>query len=119
MTIQKRRWYDNDPVLSKAMKVLESSDDKFQIQVAINLIKVIIEHNIQENTFISVDDIISSVEEGNSQRGNSRWYDIDKTLRTAIQMLENCPAQMQSEIAKDMANLVAQKFKDSDNKETD
>ncbi len=106
-----RRWYDKDPILSKAMKILETSDDKFQIQVAINLIKVIIEHNIENSTYLSVDDIMTAVEEGRCEKGNARWYDIDNTLRTAIQMLENCSADTQEKIAKDIADLVRRKFR--------
>lgn len=109
-----RRWYDRDPVLSKAMSILETSDDKAQIQMALNLIKVIIEHNIEENTFLTVEDIMTAVEEGNSTKGNARWYDLDSTVRTAIQMLENCPSEMQSKIAQDMAALVSEKLKCSE-----
>jgi len=111
---QSRRWYDKDPVLSKAMKILETSDDKFQIQMAINLIKIIIEHHIQDNEYASVDDILNAFEEGKSEKGNERWYDIDHTLRTAIQMLENCSPDMQGKIAQDIANFVTQKLKDDE-----
>ena len=37
-----RRWYDKDPLLSKSMNTLESSDDETQIKVALNLIKILI-----------------------------------------------------------------------------
>lgn len=107
-----RRWYDRDPILSKAMRILETSDDKIQIQVAINLIKIIIEHHINENAYATVDDILKAVELGESTKGNGRWYDIDKTVRTAIQMLENCPPEMQNRIAKEMANIITVKFND-------
>ena len=49
---QTRRWYDKDPVLSRSLKVLETSDDATQIQMALNLIKIIIEHNIEDEKFI-------------------------------------------------------------------
>ena len=112
---QTRRWYDRDPVLSKSLKVLEVSDDATQIQMALNLIKIIIEHNIEDNTFSSIEDIVSAVDDGQEERGNTRWYDIDKTLRTAIQMLERCPFEMQSKIAKEMASMVLDKVtKDED-----
>ena len=48
-TNQRRRWYDKDPVLSQAVATLEKSDDETQIKVALNLIKIIIEHNIENN----------------------------------------------------------------------
>jgi len=112
-----RRWYDRDPVLSKAMKILETSDDKLQIQVAINLIKVIIEHHIEDNEFTSVDDMIKAVEEGKLNKGNARWYDIDHTLRTAIQMLENCSLEMQSKVAREIASLVKEQFYEPEEEE--
>ena len=57
-----RRWYDKDPVLSSAMKTLEESDDETQIKISLNLIKIIIEHNLENAEFEAVEDIISAVE---------------------------------------------------------
>ena len=108
-----RRWYDRDPILSKAMRILETSDDKFQIQVALNLIKVIIEHNIETNTFNTVEDILAAVQEGRCEKGNERWYDIDLTLKTSVQMLENCSEEMQSKIARSIAELISDKLENS------
>lgn len=108
-----RRWYDRDPVLSKAMKILETTDDQFQLKIAINLIKIIIEHNIESDTFRSVDDLLSAVQEGRCEKGNERWYDLDKTLRTAFQMLENCPDEVQSILAKDVAKMIKNKIRDT------
>lgn len=115
--ILKRRWYDRDPILSKAMRILETSDDKLQIQVAINLIKVIIEHQIEDNTFTSIDDLMAAVEDGKNEKGNARWYDIDKTLRTAIQMLENCSHDTQDKIAHEIASLITSAFKNDEDED--
>ena len=111
--MDQRRWYDRDPILSKAMRILETSDDKFQIQVALNLIKVIIEHNIETNTFNTVEDILKAVDEGRCEKGNERWYDIDLTLKTSVQMLENCSHEMQSKIARSIAELISDKLENS------
>jgi hypothetical protein len=107
-----RRWYDKDPILSRSMKTLEDSDDETQIKVALNLIKIIIEHNMSYSEYSDVDDIIEAVDDGIVERGNGRWYDIDKTLRAAISMLENCPDQTQKVIAKEMAKIVVDKIKE-------
>ena len=107
-----RRWYDKDPLLSKTMHTLEHSDDETQIKVALNLIKILIEHNISENEFSGVEDMISAVEDGLVERGNNRWYDIDTTVRTAINMLENSPEPVQKAVAKDMAKMVLNKIKE-------
>lgn len=108
-----RRWYDKDPVLSRSMRTLEHSDDKTQIQVALNIIKIIIEHNIAYSEYSGVEEIIDAVDEGLVNQGRSRWYDIDKTLRAAITMLENSDHEVQSEVAKQMAKMVVDKIKES------
>ena len=106
-----RRWYDKDPVLSEAVKTLEETDDQTQIRVALNLIKIIIEHNIEDEKYEAVDDIINAVGLRLDDNRRGRWYDIDTTLRTAMNMLQNCPADTQKIIAKEMAQLVLSKIK--------
>ena len=111
-----RRWYDRDPLLSKMMRVLKNSDDDFQIKMAINLIKVIIEHHIDTDQFQSINDIMMAVKDGHIEKGNARWYDADNTLSTAIQMLENCPVDMQESITKVIASKIINEFDQIDNK---
>lgn len=117
---QHRRWYDKDPVLSEAVKTLEETDDQTQIRVALNLIKIIIEHNIEDERFEAVDDIINAVGSGLDDNRRGRWYDIDTTLRTAMNMLQNCPEDTQKVIAKEMAKMVVDAIKkdeDADDEE--
>ncbi len=104
------RWYDKDPVLSMSMRTLSTSSDTKQIAVALNLIKIIIEHNIKAHEYENVEDIVEAVEDGIIQRGNCRWYDIDSTVRTAIQMLEKCSPETKQKVALDMAQLVIEKI---------
>lgn len=111
------RWYDKDPVLSMSIKTLASSSDERQIAVALNLIKIIIEHNIQDNKYENVEDIMAAVEDGRIQRGHSRWYDIDTTVRTAIQMLEKCSDDTRKKVALDMAQLVIEKIIQDEDKD--
>jgi hydrogenase maturation factor HypF (carbamoyltransferase family) len=103
------------------MRTLELSDDKTQIQVALNIIKIIVEHNIAYSEYSGVEEIIDAVDEGLVNQGHSRWYDIDKTLRAAITMLENSEEEVQIEIAKQMAKMVIDKIKESpdENEEDD
>ena len=117
-TTNARRWYDKDPVLSSAMKTLEESDDETQIKIALNLIKIITEHNISSNEYESVEDIVSATEDilESSQKG--RWYDLDATLRTAISLLQNCPESTRSVIAKEMAKNVVEIIKKEDDEES-
>ena len=114
-----RRWYDKDPLLSRTMHTLEESDDETQIKVSLNLIKILIEHNISENTFTGVEDMLEAVEDGLVERGNNRWYDLDTTVRTAIRMLENSPAPVQKAVAKEMAKMVVDKIKEDKDEEDD
>ena len=114
---QHRRWYDKDPVLSEAVRTLEETDDQTQIRVALNLIKIIIEHNIEDEKFEAVDDIINAVGSGLDDNRRGRWYDIDTTLRTA--MLQNCPEDTQKVIAKEMAKMVVDEIKKDDIEDED
>ena len=116
MSNEVRRWYDRDPLLSKMMRILKNSDDDFQIKMAINLIKVIIEHHIDTDQFQSINDIMMAVQDGHIDKGNARWYDADNTLRTAIQMLESCPPDMQRRITKDIAEKIISEFNQIDKK---
>ena len=114
---QHRRQYDKDPVLSEAVRTLEETDDQTQIKVALNLIKIIIEHNIEDEKFEAVDDIINAVGSGLDDNKRGRWYDIDTTLRTAVNMLQNCPEDTQKVIAKEMAKMVVDKIKKDDDED--
>ena len=69
-----RRWYDRDPILSSAMKTLEESDDETQIKIALNLIKIITEHNISNSEYESVEDIVSATEDvlENTKKGRNK-----------------------------------------------
>ena len=101
-----------------SMRTLSTSDDSKQIAVALNLIKIIIEHNIKAHEYENVEDIVDAVEDGIIQKGNRRWYDLDSTVRTAIQMLEKCSPQTKQRVALDMAQLVIEKIiQDSDDDE--
>lgn len=117
-----RRWYDKDPVLSSAMKTLEETDDETQIKIALNLIKIITEHNISNSKYESVEDIVSATEDVLDTNKRGRWYDLDGTLRTAISLLQNCPESTRHEIAVQMAKNVIEIIKkedDEDEEETE
>ena len=114
-----RRWYDKDPILSSAMKTLEESDDETQIKIALNLIKIITEHNISNSEYESVEDIVSATEDILETTKKGRWYDIDSTLRTAITLLQNCPDATRALIAKEMAKNVIEIIKKEDEDDED
>ena len=114
-----RRWYDQDPVLSSAMKTLEESDDDTQIKIALNLVKIITEHNIADSEFEDVSDIVSAAEVDLNAFPQNRWYDLDGTLRTAISMLQNCPDSTRHTIAIEMARMVVEEIKKNESDDVD
>ena len=116
-TTSARRWYDKDPVLSSAMKTLEESGDDTQIKIALNLIKIITEHNIANSEYEEVSDIINATEIDLATQKRNRWYDLDETLRTAISMLQNCPQETRHAIAVEMAKMVVEEIKKSEEDE--
>ena len=69
-----------------------------------------------EDTFYShvkiedCEDIINAVGLGLDDNRKGRWYDIDSTVRTAMNMLQNCPEATQRIIAKEMAKMVVDKM---------
>jgi len=75
-----------------------------------------IEHHIDTDQFQSINDIMMAVKDGHIEKGNARWYDADNTLSTAIQMLENCPVDMQESITKVIAGKIINEFDQIDNK---
>jgi hypothetical protein len=79
-----RRWYDKDPILSRSMRTLEDSDDNTQIKVALNLIKIIVEHNLAYSDFTDVDEIIESVDEGLEGKTITAGMTLIKTLERLL-----------------------------------
>ena len=62
---------------------------------------------------------ISTTEEGLKRNKRERWYDIDATLRTAISLLQNCPTSTRSIIAKEMAQMVIERFENNGEEDID
>lgn len=115
---QQRRWYDKDPLLSMAMKTLEESSDEKQIRLAMHLVKIISEHNI--DAAMAAQSAGQGEGEGGStasEVGNTRWYDLDKTLKTSVEMLRCCQADTQKSIAREMAQLLRESVSESDGAE--
>jgi hypothetical protein len=103
-----QRWYDKDPVLSRALEQLRNAPDKYQAQIALNIIKIIVEHRIEEETEIQAGELDESLPYkqpwGNNQ--NRRWYDVHETLRSAMQLLHDCPDDLQTRIIPSIATMI-------------
>ena len=99
-----RRWYDHDPALALAMQTLERAGDEEQLMLALHLMKIINEHNMEEAP------VCSSGDTAYNDR-MSRWYDMDKTLGLAIEMLRRCPEAMQRLLAQQIVQELKTRLK--------
>ncbi len=106
-----KRWYDKDPALQRAMEQLRQASDRQQAQVALNIIKIIVEHRIEAETNTSPEDLDATLpykRSGDDAHRHRRWYDVHETLRSAIQMLADCPTDLQSSLIPSIAQMIDQ-----------
>lgn len=114
-----KRWYDQDPALSRAMEHLRNASDRYQAQIALNIIKIIIEHHIEENSSLDVDELTHELQNGKGKSilgiphlvdhaERRRWYDVNETLRSAIQLLRDTPDDLQKKIIPTIARMIEQ-----------
>jgi hypothetical protein len=105
---EQQRWYDRDPALRQALNSLRQAPDRYQAQIALNLILIIIEHQIESRTLGSVDDLVHTIEDSKNQTKNyyRRWYDVNETLRSAIQLLHDCPEDVQTSLIPAICKMV-------------
>lgn len=103
------RWYDNDPVLQRALGQLHQATDKQQAQVALNIIKIVVEHQLEEQGNLAIEDLDSALPYRRSwddHRQHRRWYDMHETLSSAIQLLGDCPEDLQVKIIPSIAQMI-------------
>lgn len=93
-----RRWYDEDPELAQIVSKLEYANDEIKSKVSLLIIKTIINRNIKTAEYDSIEDILISVNAGYLDTRRSRWYDVNSTTRTAMQMLHDLPPDIRSDI---------------------
>lgn len=107
-----KRWYDCDPALKRALESLRAAPDKYQAQVALNIIKIVLEHQIETQTGKESDDykgILDYSSTGNSPteaERRRRWYDINETLRSAIHLLRDCPDDLQDSVVPTVTRMI-------------
>ncbi len=103
-----QRWYDRDPALSQALATLRDAPDKYQAQIALNIIVVIVEHQIEHETLGHVDDLVTLLGQAKeTHNGNyRRWYDVNETLRSAMKLLQDCPEDVQKQIIPSICRMV-------------
>lgn len=105
----RKRWYDQDPVLYRAMEHLRRATDKQQAQVALNIIKIIVEHQIEEETQIPPETLTQALAQYRAQDphgAHRRWYDLHETLSAAIHMLSDCPEDLQMKVIPSISQMI-------------
>lgn len=104
-----QRWYDENPVLSRAMEQLRMAPDKYQAQIALNIIKIIVEHQIEHETASPAETLDQAMHYRRSwdeHREYRRWYDVHETLSSAIQLLGDCPDDLQQRVIPSIADMI-------------
>ena len=99
-----RRWYDEDPELSQIVSKLQYSSDEIKSKVAMLIIKIIIDKNIMSLDYENIDDLLDALYAGYADTRRSRWYDINSTVRTAMQMLHDFPYDARCSVAMEIKN---------------
>lgn len=103
-----QRWYDKDPALRQAMDTLRQAPDAYQAQIALNIILIIVEHQIEAETLSNVDDLVHTLADSQRQDKDHcrRWYDLNETLRSAMQLLKDCPEELQHRVVPSIAKMI-------------
>jgi hypothetical protein len=102
------RWYDQDPALCRAIEQLRTAPDRYQAQVALNIIKIIVEHQIELETELPVENLDAALNyqgQGPNHR-HRRWYDVHETLSSAMRLLEDCPDDLQRRVIPSIAAMI-------------
>jgi hypothetical protein len=103
-----QRWIDRDPALAEALRSLQAAESKYQAQVALNVIKVILEHQIEAKAFCNIEDLVNELERSRDQARQyyRRWYDINETLSAALMLLQDCPDDIQAKVIPSLSRMV-------------
>lgn len=103
-----KRWYDADPALRNALESLKQAPDKYQAQIALNIILIIVEHRIEDSTLTNVDQLVQTLvkTQATETREYRRWYDVNETLRSAMQLLRDCPDDVQQQVIPSISRMV-------------
>ncbi len=108
-----KRWYDKDPALQKALEQLRQSSDKYQAQIALNIIKIVVEHQSEANGHNPIEDSDTLLLQQENISGDQltlkrRWYDVNETLHSAMQLLNDCPEDLQQSFLPSIVAMIEQ-----------
>ena len=89
-----KRWYDEDPIVAKCLRILESIPNSVKRQTATYLMDEI----INKPPYIEMipDEIFTLA---TSEKERRRWYDYDEIIRIFIELIRHAPADMKRKVA--------------------
>lgn len=96
---------------------MHQATDKQQAQVALNIIKIVVEHQLEDQSNGSIEDMDSALPYRRSwddHRQHRRWYDMHETLSSAIQLLGDCPEDLQVKIIPSIAQMIEKTIQSGD-----
>ncbi len=95
----KKRWYDIDPVVSRATEMLEKSDEELQIVCAEYVIDRLKDYDFE----MSLDDQFNYI--------MRRWYDKNIKVSHAMEYLKHAPEELRRELALDIIEHIEKNTK--------
>ena len=97
-----RRWYDDDSELSRIVSKMKYSSDEIKTKVAMLIIKIIINRKVLSLEYENIDELLDSIYAGYNDTRRTRWYDVNSTVRTAMQMLHDLPYDTRMSVAEEI-----------------
>ena len=91
-----KRWYDIDPTVSRAVKVLEEMDENMQVRCADHIISKLKEFDFDIE--MSLDDQYDYI--------MRRWYDKNVKVSHAMEYLKKAPNTIRRELALEIINYL-------------
>jgi hypothetical protein len=103
------RWYDQDPALARALDALKHANTGYHAQVALNIIGIIVEHYVYEeggDAYETQRELMTLAQTRSATQPRERWYDVNASLRSAMQLLQDTPNEYQSRIIPHIASMI-------------
>ena len=82
-----------DPVLERALQQLRLASDRYQAQISLNIIKILVEHQME-------------AEEPPPSPHYRHWANLHDTLHSALQLLVDCPDDLQPRLIPSIAHMI-------------
>lgn len=94
MDNKKQRWYDVDPVLSRAVTLWEQTDEEIQVVCAEYVLDKLKDINFQMSLEEQYDYILR------------RWYDKNVKVSHAMEYIKRAPEELRHELALDIIEYI-------------